>query len=155
MSIKVPLEFRRFLDPYWAERGIEVWIVRLVTRTAFAAPNGAVTDMKHAVIDTGAPLSLLPKSIWKQCAVKVLGQSTIRGIVPKPECELPVKMGEVTCFLPAEDGIVVSITLNAYLAPIDGISLLLGFGGLLDRFRLVVDYSVRNAYLEVPQPGEE
>jgi hypothetical protein len=25
----------------------------------------------------------------------------------------------------------------------------------LDRFRLVVDYSVRNAYLEVPQPGEE
>lgn len=148
MSTRVPLEFFEFWDPRWLEYGIRVLTTRLIARVAFATPDGSATDKKRAIVDTGAPLALLPRSIWEQCAVKIMGQSTVGGIVPKPECQLAVHMGEVTCFLPAEDGATVATTLKAYLAPVDEVSLLLGFEGLLDCFRLVVDYPARNAFLE-------
>jgi hypothetical protein len=148
MSTRIPLAFEEFLDPHWAQQGITALITRLVVRVAFVTPDGGSTEERKAVFDTGAPVALLPLGLWQRCAVTIKGESVLRGVIRKRECELPVQIGEVTCHLPAEDGSTVSVPLTAYLAPVEDIALLLGCDRLLGRFQVVIDRPHKAAYLE-------
>jgi hypothetical protein len=115
---------------------------------AFATPDGGTTAEWLAIVDSGAPLSMLPLKLWRQCAITIRGESTIRGIVRKRECELDVQIGDVTCLLMAEDGSIVPVPLTAYLAPTDDVALLLGCEGLLNTLQLFVDRTNDVAYLQ-------
>jgi hypothetical protein len=42
----------------------------------------------------------------------------------------------------------VPVPLTAFLAPTDRVALLLGMGGLLHRFQLVMNYPAKAAYLQ-------
>jgi len=148
MSTRVPLSLEEFQNPEWAEQGIEAPVIRLVAPVVFATPEGAFTEERYAIVDTGAPLSLLPCGLWQRCTVDLMGTDEIRGVVPRPECRLPAHIGKVTCYLADAERNPVPVELIAYLASIDNIALLLGFQGILEQFHLNVNHSQRMAYLE-------
>lgn len=150
MSTRIPLAFDEFWDPRWVQQGIASPIIRIVARVAFAmpGPDAASTEQEYAIVDTGAPISLLPRSIWQRCAVERKAEGMIRGVVPKPECQMPAPIGAVTCYLLAASGDVVSVPLIAYLAPVDNVALLLGFASLLEQFQLIVDRHRGVVFLE-------
>jgi len=93
-------------------------------------------------------VALLPHSVWTQCAVELIGEYVVTGVVEKQECQMDVKIGRVTCLLPTEDGLAVPVPLIAFLAPTDRVALLLGMEGLLHRFELVMSYPAKSAYLQ-------
>jgi len=115
-------------------QGIE--IIRWLANGRFKTPTGW-TKAQEAVVDTGAPISLLPASLWKKPVWAELAEHEIRGIVGKPECAIPVKIAKVTCFL--QDGTshqTKDLEIIAFLAQTDDVALLLGFKDRLEALRL-------------------
>ncbi|HFD39511.1 MAG TPA: hypothetical protein ENJ31_06645 [Anaerolineae bacterium] len=102
-----------------------------------------------AIIDTGAPVSIIPFRIWGQCAIKQLGQDTIRGLVDRDECDLEVTAAQVTCALTDGASITDDIRIRADLAPTSEMPLILGFKDLLERAELCCNYQSGVAYLEI------
>jgi len=148
MSTRVPLSLEEFQNPEWIAQGIKAPIIRLVAPVVFETLEGAFTEERYAIVDTGAPLSLLPHGLWQRCTVDMMGTAEIRGVVPKPECRVSAHIGRVTCYLADAERNPIPVELIAYLAPIDNIALLLGFQGILEQFHLNVNHSQRMAYLK-------
>lgn len=147
MSIRIPLRIVELEDPKLAEQGISIPIIRVVCPVKFKFPDG-FTDFYSAIIDTGAPLSLLPQQIWRHCDVRTLGRSTLRGVVPRKVCQLPAKIGELNCFVQGEDGAVQKATIISYLPKTDRVPIILGFETLLRTFKIVIDCENNFAVLE-------
>ncbi|MDI6794338.1 MAG: hypothetical protein QME81_15985 [bacterium] len=63
MSTKIDLQFVKSLDLDLLEKGVEVWIIRIIGQIKFKTSDGW-TRAYEAIIDTGAPVSFIPKSIW-------------------------------------------------------------------------------------------
>ena len=125
-------------------------ITRILCLTAFGSGVTGFTVPEHAIIDTGAPTSLIPKDLWEQCPVLKLGESSIHGIVDRPECSLPIIEGVIGCVLLDEAGHQSpELTIYAHLALTNDVPLLLGFGGLLDQADMRLAIGSREAYLEI------
>ena len=77
MSIKINLLFREFPDLELLEQGIYIKGLRLYCGIRFKTSDD-ITDMIDGIIDTGSPVSVVPKKIWTQCIVKKLGKTIIR-----------------------------------------------------------------------------
>jgi len=134
-------------DPRLSEQGIKIPIMRVVCPVKFKFPDG-LTAFHPAIVDTGAPLSLLPQKIWQHCEVKILGKSTLRGIIPKKACQLPANVGALNCFLLDEGGGVQEAAIIAYLPKTDRVPIILGFETLLRKSKIVIDCESRDAFLE-------
>jgi hypothetical protein len=104
------------------------------------------TKPYEAIVDTGAPISILPFSLWKMIDVEVLGSHVISGIVPKKECSLPVKVGRITCRLVDLKSISQNFKLLTYLSPTDRTPLILGFEGALIKSEISFNYKEKKAY---------
>lgn len=59
----IDLEVRRFLDLEAFEHGLKVFSFRVWIRAQFKRPEGW-THVLPALIDTGAPFSVLPMTLW-------------------------------------------------------------------------------------------
>ena len=59
----IDLEVRRFLDLEAFERGLQLFSFRRWTRVQFQSLTGW-SAVLPALIDTGAPFCVLPKTIW-------------------------------------------------------------------------------------------
>lgn len=145
MSIRVKLQFRT-LPP--RRRPAPVYSIRLLARVVFAKAQG-FTQPYTAIIDTGAPVSLIPESIWEQCDVQKFGDDKIRGIVPKEDCALAVAAGQIRCVLFDDQNETPELFCRADLAYSDEVPLLLGFKDLLERMNVCFDYSHKNAFIEI------
>jgi hypothetical protein len=120
----------------------------LLTRIQFKTVTGW-SDHYSAIVDTGAYMSLLPLSIWKEVEYTKLGRHEVRGIVPRPECTLPVTVGRLQCRLVDNQGHRTKpLEIQAFLAPTDKISLVLGFKDLLAEFAHHYDYRTDTAYID-------
>lgn len=98
MSIKIGLYFKKTIDLELLEKGVSIKLLRLMAQARFRTSDGW-TDLYPVIIDTGAPMSVLPKRIWNKAETKRLTEHSLRGIVPQKECSLPVVVGEVECVL--------------------------------------------------------
>jgi hypothetical protein len=134
-------------DPKLAEQGIVIPIIRIVCPVKFKFSDG-FTDFHSAIVDTGAPLSLIPQQIWQHCELRILGKSTLRGVVPKKGCQLPAAIGELDCFIQDENGAVQKATIISYLPTTDRVPIILGFETLLRTSRIVIDCEGEAAFLE-------
>lgn len=95
-------------------------------------------------------MSAIPFYVWKEVPVERLGQYEIEGISPKPECKVPALVGKITCMVTDEEGSKrASVKIHTYLVLIDEIPLVIGFRGLLEKFKVCFDYETREAYIEV------
>lgn len=82
MSTKIDLQFVKSLDLDLLEKGVEVWIIRIIGQVKFKTADGW-TRVYEAIIDTGAPVSFVPKSIWTRIESKIETDYVVSGIVPK------------------------------------------------------------------------
>ena len=62
----------------------------------FVASDGRELIPIDAIIDTGAILSLFPKSVLSSYHNIVTEDHTLWGIVDTPECQVPAKLAKVT-----------------------------------------------------------
>lgn len=145
MSTRISLQIYRHPDPDEPT----LLITRLIASVAFLAEDGGLTESRLAIMDTGAPTSIIPSDVWVRCQVLKIRDKIIRGIVPKPECALDVTEGLIACVI--HDGIKSTgpLIIRADLAPTTDIPLLLGFSGLLDRTDVHFSVKRREAYLEI------
>ena len=146
MSTKrISLHFRKFDNPDLV--GLNMGIIRLFCEVAFVSKEG-YTDSYSAILDTGAPVSVIPYQIWSMVEVNEVRDYAIRGVVPKRECSLPVTIGEISCILLDKEQSTKRIKVKSYLAHSNEVPLIIGFKDLLDRFGLYLDFKKNLAYLE-------
>lgn len=79
--------------------------IRLRTWVKFRMRDDNWSKTVCAIMDTGAPISVLPYDLWRRLKLGILATGySMRGIVPREECKLPVDIGEVHCVLLDEEG---------------------------------------------------
>ncbi len=146
MSTKqIRLHFRKFNNPDLVD--LDIGIIRLFCEVVFISSEG-YTDSYSAILDTGAPVSVIPYQIWSMLEVDKIKDYAVRGVVPKQECFLPVTIGEVSCALLDKEQSTQRIKVKSYLAHSNEVPLIIGFKDLLDQFGLYLDYRKNLAYLE-------
>ena len=122
-------------------------IVRLRCYVQFEKRTGEIS-IYDAIVDTGAFISLIPFSIWKDVEVDRLADHRVEGLIPKTECSIPVIIGKIGLMLVDEEYQTEKIDTHAYLALTDEIPLILGFKDLLSSFKVCFDYKENSAWLE-------
>jgi hypothetical protein len=148
MFTRINLSLQRFPSLELRERGIFVDFIRLLGRVEFETEAG--WSKPHlTILDTGAPMCLLPLDRWQECRIELLAEDyPLRGVVPKKECTLPVKVGKVALRLVDEKHVGKRLEVEAYLAPTNEVPLVIGFHSCLERFKVVFDCERRFAYVE-------
>jgi len=125
-------------------------IIRLFCRISFRTPSGWSRPFP-AVIDTGAYISIVPHYIWSTADVTVYADHYVRGLVPKPDCKLDVKVGEVSGMLVDRQNVSKEYKFLGFLAGKgDKVPLILGFAELLEKLKLYSDPTTNTAWLEGP-----
>jgi hypothetical protein len=122
---------QKILDLELLEKSKEVWLSRIFCRVSFKIRNGWM-DPQIAILDTGAPLSLIPFRIWRDISVSFLGKSKIGGLFKKVDDGLEVTVGEIRCLIFFERGRGREYNINAYLAPHNKVPLIIGLDVLLN-----------------------
>jgi len=144
MSIRLVLRIDERSDP----DDSTLVITRLLGWVSFLTVDGELTDLELAILDTGAPLSLIPQDVWQNCRYLKMRDDAVRGVVPKPNCELPVIDSVVACVLQDDAGQASELlTIRAHLAHSEDVPLLIGFSGLLDRTDVCFSVNRSEAYL--------
>ena len=121
--------------------------IRLLTVVQFMTTE-TWSDPQIAIVDTGAPISLVPQNIWKKCSFDSLAETVLRGVIPKKECAMPGKVAKICLRLLDPEYVTEEIETNAYLAQIDNIPLVIGFEKLLSEFNVFFSYYTQNAFVE-------
>lgn len=148
MSIKIRLHFSKALDLELIEKNIEIWLRRIAIQSSFKKLRGW-TQPYEAIIDTGAPVSILPPAIWQEIEKEILGEYKIQGIVPKKDAFLQVKIANVSCVLMDEKNMSDTLKIKAYLALEEKAPLVLGFENLISRAKLYVNPEDSDGYMEI------
>jgi hypothetical protein len=134
-----------FIDPksrVELHRGIRLLAVaQFMTSESWSKPESAI-------VDTGAPISLIPHKIWRRCITKVIGETELRGVISRKECILPVNVAKIKLRLIDPMYATETIETHAYLAQNDNVPLLIGFEKLLSEFDIFFSYYKKNAFIE-------
>jgi hypothetical protein len=143
MSIK--LWFENIPNPELEEKLPDVGgFTRLFCSIKFKTPSGWY-DTQNAIVDTGAPISVIPLDIWTEIDTEILTEYEIKGINPRKECSLPAL---IECILLDETEQSQELTILAYLALTNLVPMIVGFKYLLEEFKMYLDYEDNNAWLE-------
>jgi hypothetical protein len=78
--------------------GHRLTAIRLMTEISLQGPQGW-GRFHPIVIDTGAPVSMFPRQIWKNSEFAPIGDMWAGGIVQREECRIPVTLAQVSCLL--------------------------------------------------------
>jgi len=140
---------RLFISQQPAQDDPSVTVTRLLCRVVLSQGNGQFTLPRYAIVDTGAPTSLIPNTMWQPCPVLKLKDAVIHGIIDRPECDLAAVDGVIGCVLQDDQTNSELLTIRAHLAPTDDVPLLLGFSGLLEQATIYFSIAEQKAYLEI------
>ncbi|MEW6202560.1 MAG: hypothetical protein AB1546_11320 [bacterium] len=146
MSTKINLYFAKFEVPELKD--LDLHVLRLYCDVQFITKDG-YTEPYPAIIDTGAPTSLIPQKIWKTSIYSKLKEEyEIQGIVPLRRCSLKVSVGKISGMFIDRDNHSKEISFVSYLARTDRIPLILGFKDILEKCKIFADYNSKKAYIE-------
>ena len=148
MSTRVNLQYTKALNLELIEKGIEVWVRRLTAQVCFKTKDGW-TRPYEAIVDTGAPVSVIPPAITEEVVKNILGDYAISGIVPHEEAVLPVKVADVWCTLLDEKRISNALKIKAYISTDHRVPLVLGFEDLLSKAIFHSDYKSNKSFIEI------
>lgn len=93
---RIGLEFktRRVISPQFGNWPLTV--IRLVAKVQFRLPDGALTDPWEAILDTGAPLSVLPRKLWQGLDTDIhVPKATFGGISRCKVCRIRCSIGTI------------------------------------------------------------
>jgi hypothetical protein len=148
LSIKIDLSFGTYENEEIKKFLSDFQIIRLETLVSFRASKGW-TDPEIALLDTGAPMSVLPSPLWKNITYEKIADYEIKGIVPKKEYKIPAIIAEISCFICDRSGSESSeIKTNAFLVRSESVPLIIGFRNLLSKFKVCFDYDENTAFLK-------
>ncbi|MFX1521131.1 MAG: hypothetical protein ACFFCD_14560 [Promethearchaeota archaeon] len=124
-------------------------LLRIACWVQFKAANGWYAP-QYAIIDTGAHTSLLPLSLWQELEVRMVTNHYVRGLVPKKECTIDVKVGWVVGKLVDMQGNTTpEMKVRAFLSLTDNIPLIVGFKDLMDKCELYFNSKSLTGYIEI------
>jgi hypothetical protein len=125
-------------------------VVRLRCGVQFESTDGTFTKLYRAIVDTGAPVSVIPRRLWTPLSVNItVPSTTLGGISKRPECRVPARFGTVRGRLADTSGTTSDVLeFPAYLAETDEVPLLVGFAGLLAQFRVCFDHRTQEAWAD-------
>lgn len=121
---------------------------RLAANVTLATKSGW-TAFQPGLIDTGAPVSVFPPTIWEQAKFSELGRVRIGGIARREECRIPAILARVTCALSDGAQTLGPIRMHAYLAEADDAPTIIGVLGFLERGLLRVALERNTAALRM------
>lgn len=148
MSTKVELYFGSYENLEIKEFISDFETIRLEGLISFKTSDGW-TDPEIALLDTGAPLSVIPYPLWKNIIYNKITNYEIHGIVPKKECKIPAIIAEISCFICDKSGNETKgIKTNAFLVKSEGVPLIIGFRNLLSKFKVCFEYENNVAFLK-------
>ena len=145
MSTRLTLTVKRLPDVELLNEGFR--LVRLFCDVRFQYPEG-LSDPYAAIIDTGAPLSMVPRSMWERAHVRRLKPLRLQGLVARKECAVAVTAGILSAVFQDAEGHQVKHAFRAYLAERDEVPLILGMQDVLEEGRLLVDLKGGIAWFE-------
>ena len=148
MSIRIRLHYSKALDLELIEKNIEVWLRRLTVQACFKKPR-VWSQPYEAIIDTGAPVSIIPPAIWQEIEKEILGEHKIQGIVPKKDSCLPVKIANVSCVLMDDKNMTNTLKIKAYLSLEEKVPLILGFENIISKAKLYLNPEISEGYIEI------
>jgi len=107
-------------------------------------------EIEKGIIDTGAPISVIPLQMWEDADIKIIGKDKLRGIIPNEKCRLTVDVGKTKCVLTDIFGNVSSeIEILAFLAHTNKIPLLIGMKRILEKGKMWLDTPKKLGYIEI------
>ena len=145
MSISIGLTVSRQPNVEFIHRGIAH--TRLFCTVQFETPAKA-TFVQPAIVDTGAPLCLIPSDIWGRVRTQQFEATRIGGLFSRRECAVPARLGILAMTLLDPQGRRHRLTVRAFLAQTTDVPLILGFQDCLEKAILHVDAPHRQARLD-------
>ncbi len=123
-------------------------LIRLKSGIKFKIKTGFLKNYS-AIIDTGAHISVFPKSIWQKLEYEIVGDAQLHGIVKKENCSIPVSVGKIKYSLTDQYGNETEEkSVLAFLAHTDKVPIMLGFKGVLEKLRIYFNFQNNIAYAE-------
>lgn len=149
MSIRINLRIKTILDLEAIEHNIELPLVRFKTDVKFWT-DSSWTRSFDGIIDTGSPITLIPKFIGEVISSKFLSTHNfgISGISPKDTAPLPANLASVSCILLDNTNISFPLNIRCYLLQTNEMPLVIGILDILTISKLLCDYKNNTAYLE-------
>ena len=137
-----------FFDQFEDQSSPNHNIIRLKCGVQFRTPEGWGLPYS-GVVDTGAHTSVLPFSVWKEVVVKHQQDYTVFGLSKKEECALSGTLAKVNLLLIDEKGNQSKeMEATFFLAETDQVPIILGFNGLLDKFKVTFNLIENSGYIE-------
>ena len=150
--MRIKLFFETLTDPELERKVKGVGIIRLKTSVQFKTGHG-LTDPFDALVDTGAPMCLIPAFIWKKTIHTELFDHQVGGISGSI---IPAKVGTIYCMLSEWEGNTTEEReIIAYLTLTDQVPLIIGFKDLLSQYIIHLDYRNKMAYIEESPPAND
>ena len=145
MSTRLILAVKRLPDLELLDHGF--WLTRVLCDVRFKYADG-LSDPYPTIVDTGAPASIIPRSLWERTSVRGLKSFRLQGLVARKECTVGVTAGIISAMLQDVHGHQVKRTFRAYLAEHDEVPLILGVQDMLEKSRLFLDLRAQTAWME-------
>ena len=145
MSIRIGLTFQRLPDIELLHRGIAY--TRLLCNVQFETPTKEIF-IQPAIIDTGAPLCLIPSDLWEQVRTQQFESTQIGGLMAQKECAIPARVGILSMTLLDPQGHQRRLTVRAFLAQTTDIPLILGFQDCLEKATMHLSFPRKEAWLD-------
>ena len=145
MSTRVGLTFQRQPDVELLHRGIVH--IRLLCNVQFETLAGT-SVVRPAIVDTGAPLCLIPADLWGQVRTQQFEATRIGGLTARKECAIPARIGILSMTLLDAQEHRRHLTVRAFLAQTTDVPLILGFQDCLEHATMHVATASRQAWLE-------
>lgn len=145
MSTRIGLTFRRLPDLELFHRGISH--LRLFCTVQFETPAKELF-IQPAIIDTGAPLCLIPADLWGRVRTQQFESTPVGGLSGRKECAVPARLGILRMTLLDSEGHQQRLTARAFLAQTTDVPLVLGFFDCLEKATVHIAYPRNEAWLE-------
>ncbi len=145
MSTRIGLTFHRLPDVEFLHRGIAH--IRLLCNVQFETPAKDLF-MQPAIVDTGAPLCLIPADLWERVRTQQFETTRIGGLLSRKECAGPARVGILAMTLLDQQGHTQRLTVRAFLAQTTEVPLILGFQDCLEKATVHLSFPRNEAWLE-------
>ena len=145
MSTRIGLAFQRQPDVELLPRGIAH--IRLLCNVQFETPARELF-IQPAIVDTGAPLCLIPSDLWERVRTQQFETTRIGGLLSRKECAVPARVGILAMTLFDPEGHKQRLTVRAFLAQTTEIPLILGFQDCLEKATMYLSFLHSEAWLE-------
>lgn len=147
MSTKINLLIHRQPDIDLIEYG--VIDTRILCYILFHPDSQAKEEPTVGIIDTGAPMSLIPRFIWTKLSPKIIQEeSYLSGVIPGPSHMMMTKIGIISAKLLGKAGNHYPVSFPAHLAPINRVPIIIGMQSILEKAMIHIDVNGNNNWLE-------